>query len=75
MRHMIGSGTPRGLQDRMATVITSLLLHRGVSRSDWSHSRGALVSVTYHHYRQLLSRDNLHHGLVKAVRAARYSRT
>jgi hypothetical protein len=26
MRHLIGSGTPRGLQDRPATVIAALLL-------------------------------------------------
>lgn len=32
MRHLIGSGTPRGLQDRMATVITPLLLLRGAPR-------------------------------------------
>ena len=32
MRHLIGSGTPRKLQDRMATVITPLLLLRGAPR-------------------------------------------
>jgi hypothetical protein len=29
-----------------------------------THSRRALVSVTYHHYRLLLSGDHLHHGLL-----------
>jgi hypothetical protein len=32
MRHLIGSGTPRGLQDRPATVITTLLLLLGAPR-------------------------------------------
>jgi hypothetical protein len=33
-----------------------------------THSRRALVSVTYHHYRQLLSRNHLHHGLLAVNR-------
>jgi transposase len=32
MRHLIGSGTPRGLQDRPATVITTLSLLLGAIR-------------------------------------------
>src|SRR6202030_3787752 len=32
MRHLIGSGTPRGLQDRLATVIVTLLLLLGALR-------------------------------------------
>ena len=32
MRHLIGSGTPRGLQDRLATVIATLLLLLGAPR-------------------------------------------
>jgi transposase len=32
MRHLIGSGTPRGLQDRPATFITTLLMFLGASR-------------------------------------------
>jgi transposase len=32
MRHLIGRGTPRGLQDRLATVIASLLLLLGAPR-------------------------------------------
>src|SRR6202140_598781 len=32
MRHVIGSGTPRGLQDRPATVIAALLLLLGAPR-------------------------------------------
>ena len=32
MRHLIGSGTPRGLQDRLATVITTLLMLLGAPR-------------------------------------------
>jgi transposase len=32
MRHLIGSGTPRGLQDRLATVIATLSLLMGATR-------------------------------------------
>jgi hypothetical protein len=32
MRHLIGSGTPRGLQDRSAIVITTLLMLLGAHR-------------------------------------------
>jgi hypothetical protein len=45
MRHLIGSGTPRGLQDRPATVITTLLLLVGAPRrwlvaiSEWYPNR------------------------------------
>jgi len=35
-----------------------------------THSRCALVSVNYHHYWQLLSRNHLHHGLLGATRMA-----
>ena len=44
MRHLIGRGTPRGLQDRLATVIAALLLLLGAPRrwlaaiSAWPHS-------------------------------------
>ncbi len=32
MRHLIGRGTPRGLQDRPATVIAALLMLLGATR-------------------------------------------
>jgi transposase len=32
MRHLIGSGTPRGLQDRLATVIATLSSLMGATR-------------------------------------------
>ena len=32
MRHLIGVGTPRGLQDRLAAVIAALLLLLGATR-------------------------------------------
>ena len=32
MRHLIGSGTPRGLQDRLATVMATLLVLLGAPR-------------------------------------------
>jgi hypothetical protein len=32
MRHLIGIGTPRGLQDRPATVIAALLILLGATR-------------------------------------------
>jgi transposase len=75
MRHLIGIGTPRGLQDRPATVSASLLLLLGATRR-WllaifriapTHSGCALVSVTDHYHRQLLSGDHLHHGLLRAM--------
>jgi transposase len=76
MRHLIGSGTPRGLQDRPATVIAALLVFLGapqrwlvaIFRMPPTHSRCALVSVTSHHHRQLLSRDHFHHGLLGPFR-------
>ena len=63
MRHLIGSGTPRGLQDRLATVIATLSCswalpdHWLVTISAWQphHGRCAPVSVTDHHHRQLLT--------------------
>jgi transposase len=48
MRHLIGNGTPRGLQDRPATVIAALLVFLGalqrrlVAISAW-HPRIAAV--------------------------------
>src|SRR6202790_5914501 len=71
MRHLIGSGTPRGLQDRLATVIATLSSLMGVTR-DW------LVAISAWH--PLLAavrcfpspitttgnsfRDHFHHGLL-----------
>jgi hypothetical protein len=46
MRHLIGSGTPRGLQDRPATVIAALSMLLGATRrwlvtiSAWEPIRG-----------------------------------
>jgi hypothetical protein len=48
MRHLIGSGTPRGLQDRPATVMAALLLLLGapqrwlVAISAWHPLRAAV---------------------------------
>jgi hypothetical protein len=78
MRHLIGSGTPRGLQDRPATVIAALLVLMGAPRRwlvasyAW-HPRIAAVRwfPSYHHYRLLLSGDHLHHGLLAFARATR----
>ena len=64
MRHLLGSGTPRGLQDRPATVIAALLvLLAGIRRclgpiSDMAptHRGGSLASVTDRHHRLILSR-------------------
>src|SRR6202795_993577 len=74
MRHLIGRGTPRGLQDRPATVIAALLVFLGapqrwlvaIFRMAPTHSRCALVSVTSHHHRQLLTRHPFHHGLLSS---------
>jgi transposase len=63
MHRLIGSGTPRGLQGRPATVIDPLLVFLSAPQS-WlaaifriapTHSRCALVSLTHHHHRQLLA--------------------
>src|ERR1700730_583903 len=63
MRRLIGSGTPRGLQGRPATVIDPLLVFlsapqswlAAIFRIEPTHSLCALVSVTHHHHRQLLA--------------------
>jgi len=52
MRHLIGSGTPRGLQDRLATVITTLSSLMGATRrwlitiSAWQPIMAAARPVT-----------------------------
>jgi transposase len=52
MRHLIGSGTPRGLQDRLATVITTLSSLVGATRhwlvtiSAWQQIMAAARPVT-----------------------------
>ena len=64
MRHLLGSGTPRGLQDRPATVMAALLVLLAAIRrclaaiSDVAptHRGGALASVTDRHHRLILSR-------------------
>jgi hypothetical protein len=64
MRHLLGSGTPRGLQDRPATVIAALLVllrapRRWLVALSASHPLIAAVrcfSVTNHHHRLILSR-------------------
>src|SRR5271167_4291738 len=38
MRHLIGIGTPRGLQDRLATLMAALLVLLGANRRGWSRS-------------------------------------
>ena len=72
MRHLIGIGTPRGLQDRPATVITTLLLLLGAARrwlvaiSAWHPLTADVrwlpspITTTANH----LSGDHLHHGLL-----------
>ena len=52
MRHLIGSGTPRGLQDRLATVIATLSSLMGATRrwlvtiSAWQPIMAAARPVT-----------------------------
>jgi transposase len=52
MRHLIGSGTPRGLQDRLATVIATLSSPMGATRhwlvtvSQWQPIMAAAGAVT-----------------------------
>ncbi|MGD0291853.1 MAG: transposase [Candidatus Binataceae bacterium] len=57
MRHLIGRGTPRGLQDRPTLAGHDF-------RIAPTHGGGALASLTDRHHRQLLSRDHFHHGLL-----------
>ena len=72
MRHLIGSGTPRGLQDRPATFITTLLMLLGATRcqlvaiSAWHPLMAAVrwfpspITTTGYSRR----RDHFHHGLL-----------
>ena len=52
MRHLIGSGTPRGLQDRLAIIIPTLLMLLGAPRrwlvaiSAWQPIMAAARPVT-----------------------------
>src|SRR5712671_640796 len=72
MRHLIGSGTPRGLQDRPGDRYRYAFLAHGryppLARHNFrmaaNHGRCAPSYVTDDHYRQLLSGDHLHHGLL-----------
>src|SRR5712672_2325763 len=75
MRHLIGSGTPRGLQDRPATVITTLSLLLGATRrwlvtiSAWQPILAATRPVTSPTTTTGdLTGDHLHHGLLAQSR-------
>jgi hypothetical protein len=72
MRHLIGSGTPRGLQDRPSTVVAALFAAPGRSptlagrdfRMAPTHRGGALG---FRHRSPPLTtrrRDHFHHGLL-----------
>ena len=60
MRHLIGSGTPRGLQDRLATVIATLSSLMGATRrwlvtiSAWQPNHGGCAPsyITDDHHRR-----------------------
>jgi transposase len=62
MRHLIGIGTPRGLQDRLAPVLAALLVLLGATRRGWSrffrmastHGGCTLVSAVTDHHQPLL---------------------
>ena len=75
MRHLIGIGTPRGLQGRVAAVLATLGVLMGVVRRrlttiSSSHrlipGRARSARVTGHVCRQLVSGDHLHHGLLES---------
>ena len=80
MRHLIGIGTPRGLQGRVAAVRATLLVLMGV-RPTSAHpdfvvasthpGRARSAHVTDHVCRQLVSGDHLHHGLIASSTASR----
>ena len=74
MRHLIGSGTPRGLQNRPATFITTLLMFLGATRrwlvtiSAWQPILAATRPVTSPTTTTGdLTGDHLHHGLLSPV--------
>ena len=73
MRHLIGIGTPRGLQGRVAAVLATLSVHMGVVRgrldpdfvvASTHPGRARSARVADHVCRQLVSGDHLHHGLL-----------
>ena len=76
MRHLIGIGTPRGLQGRVAAVLATLGVLMGAHgrRPTSAHhdfvvasthpGRARSARVTGHVCRQLVSGDHLHHGLL-----------
>ena len=72
MRHLIGIGTPRGLQGRVAAVLATLGVLMGVVRpahhdfvvASTHPGRARSARVTGHVCRQLVSGDHLHHGLL-----------
>jgi hypothetical protein len=62
MRHLIGIGTPRGLQDRLTPVLAALLVLLGATRRGWSRifrmastdGGCTLVSAVTDHHQPLL---------------------
>ena len=73
MRHLIGIGTPRGLQGRVAAVLATVRGAHGRRPTSAHHDfvvasthpgRARSARVTGHVCRQLVSGDHLHHGLL-----------
>src|SRR5712672_2807691 len=89
MRHLIGSGTPRGLQDRPGARYRYAFLAHGryppLARHNFrmaaNHGRCAPSYITDDHHRRLFSSGHLHHGLLRSAvrsvlpRAAEYCPT
>ena len=74
MRHLIGIGTPRGLQGRVAAVLATFRGAHGRRPTSAHHDfvvasthpgRARSARVTGHVCRQLVSGDHLHHGLLR----------
>jgi len=63
MRQLIGLGTPRGLQGRVAAVIATLLMLVGAAKRRVAAMRGRLAITDYARC-QLVSGGGLYHGLL-----------
>ena len=73
MRQLIGAGTPRGLQGRLAAIIATLLMFMSAAQRRFATDHGIASTLrghwwsthaTDHVRRQLVSNSNFRHGLL-----------